>query len=755
MLNDKHIKRLLLTGASFAVLALATPSMVQAEEADADGDAASGRLFLEEITVTARKREVALQNALVAVSVVSGEQLDDSNVVKLDDFNGFVPGLTITKNDGAGRVVAIRGVGWETAQNLSTQPGVLFYIDGVYVANPLAIGMDLGDIERVEVFRGPQGTEFGQNTTGGAINVVTKKPDFDGFSGGAQISLGTYDLVKARAHVNIPLGENLAMRASIQKFKRDGFAKITGIDDYDLDDADSITGKLALAWKPAENFSVLLTGFWQDSDQHGAAVKSVNDPIKDPRILTQDFPSTFELFNSQYSAIVEWELPFGILKTLTSYQHLKKKQTADAGRLDFATAGFYDVLPLWDNNSKSFTQEINLSSKGDGPIDWLVGAYYLRHENFQDILQLVSSVAPGPGDLDVPATPPTSFPANLNFQTTDNVVRKDTAIYGQVTWAVTDWLSLTGGARYQNDKSTSDVSIFYTLYGPPTSAKNEDNAWTWKAGVDITLSPNNALYALASTGYRNGGNNGGSATAFNVPFNFKPEKVKAYEIGSKNKFFDEKLRLNIAAFYYDYEDYQFIAEDAFPFSGGADNIPAAEIYGVEAEFSWLISENLRLDGYVAAIDGKFTEDFLAIDVAEVVQAGLQFDVAGRMALLRNLNGNEPAKLVGFSSRISLTHSMEFANSGNLTSRIDYIYRGDFQYRVFNNPAVDTVPSYNLVNLHFRYDPNDSNFSFALAASNLFNKDGINSRFTNPYGSYATGDEYIPPREVVGTVSVKF
>ena len=132
-----------------------------AEEAEAQSSLA----VLEEVLVTARRRQVAIEEAPIAVSALSGEDFDKSNVVKLDNFNGYVPGLLIAKNDSAGRVVTIRGIGWETAQNLTTQPSVLSYIDGIYLANPLAMGLDLGEIERVEVFRGPQGTEFGQGTT--------------------------------------------------------------------------------------------------------------------------------------------------------------------------------------------------------------------------------------------------------------------------------------------------------------------------------------------------------------------------------------------------------------------------------------------------------------------------------------------------------------------------------------------------------------------------------------------------------------
>ena len=243
---------------------------------------------LEEITVTARRREVALATAPVAVSALSGADFDKANVVQLDNFNGYAPGLVVAKNDGAGRVVAIRGIGWETAQNLGSQPGVLTYMDGVYLANPLALGLTLGELERVEVFRGPQGTEFGQGATGGAINLVTKKPHFDGIEGSVEVSYGSYNNRQGRVSLNAPLSDSWAFLASVQKHRRDGFARIKGgaLDGYELDDADSLTGKLTALWQPAPDFSARAQLFLHDADQHAAAQKNIDDPNPDPRDLT-------------------------------------------------------------------------------------------------------------------------------------------------------------------------------------------------------------------------------------------------------------------------------------------------------------------------------------------------------------------------------------------------------------------------------------------------------------------------------------
>ena len=306
----------LLLLATMAVAMPAGPAMAQDSGAT-----------LEEITVTAQRRQVDIQDAALAVSVLSGADFDKSNITRLDNFNGFVPGLTVAKNDGAGRVVSIRGVGWETAQNLSTQPSVLMYVDGVYMANPLAIGTDLGDLERIEVFRGPQGTEFGQGTTGGAINLVTIKPNFDGVNGNLELTAGTYNMIRARGALNVPLSDNAAIRASLQSYSHDGFSEARGgiINGYELDDAESLTGKLSLLWEPNDSWSVYLSAFYQDSDQNAAAQRNVDEPLAGARDLSQDFPGKFAMENSLYSAIIEWELSSGaVLKSITGYQSMSK-----------------------------------------------------------------------------------------------------------------------------------------------------------------------------------------------------------------------------------------------------------------------------------------------------------------------------------------------------------------------------------------------------------------------------------------------
>ena len=749
----------LLLLAAMAVAMPAGPAMAQDSGAT-----------LEEITVTAQRRQVDIQDAALAVSVLSGADFDKSNITRLDNFNGFVPGLTVAKNDGAGRVVSIRGVGWETAQNLSTQPSVLMYVDGVYMANPLAIGTDLGDLERIEVFRGPQGTEFGQGTTGGAINLVTIKPNFDGVNGNLELTAGTYNMIRARGALNVPLSDNAAIRASLQSYSHDGFSEARGgiINGYELDDAESLTGKLSLLWEPNDSWSVYLSAFYQDSDQNAAAQRNVDEPLAGARDLSQDFPGKFAMENSLYSAIIEWELSSGaVLKSITGYQSLSKTQTVDGDRMNealtsidilgfFVTTANWDVLTFWDNDSDAFSQELSLSYSGES-VEWVVGGYYLDHENFNHFLEangpspfsdsIPALMDPGPDTL-----PP--FMSVLNFVEARTVTREDWAAYAQIRFGLSDRLSLIAGGRYQSEDQLDEAVQFFFI---PSSQRTDDTKFTWKLGLDYSATENNMLYGLVSTGWKNGGTNPGALNgAIDVPVAFQPAEVIAYEIGTKNTLAGDRVRLNVAAFLYDYDNLQFMQEDPVPFAGGTGNIPSTDIYGIETEFSWLMSDEWQLDGHVTWLDGEFNDDFTTLDVVdfrEALEPGLGlftpagFDKRLELSQTTNLKGNTPPKLVDLSARLSLTNNHSFASSAMLTSRLEYVYRGEYQYRVFNNPLVDTVPSYNIVNLWFNYQFVNQQLNLGIGASNLFDEDGVNARFSNPFGLLSTSEEFIPPQEV--------
>ena len=637
-------------------------------------------------------------------------------------------------------------------------------------------------------------TEFGQGTTGGAINLIMKKPDFSKVSGSVNVSAGTYDLFSTRGSLNMPLSDNLAVLATVQHYKHDGFSEIKGgaLDGYGEDDANSTGGSASLTWKPASNVSVYLSAYLSRSDQHAAAQKSELDPNKDPRQLSQDFPGTFKLQNNLYSAIVEWDLPAGMtFKSLTGLQKLQKNQSEDGDRLNEALTNInisgyafnnWDVLPFWYNNSDAFSQEFNLTHH-DAKLDWALGAYYLNHRNFNYFLE-ATGPAPFSAYADAVENPSKAvlppFQSVLNFVEARTLTRNDSAIYGQATFHLTDRLAVTAGARYQQELQKDEATDWFDCnpgnVNPappcPVVAASKEHKPTWKVGLDFDVTKNNLLYGLVSTGWKNGGSNPGAphllptdSTVGRVPPAFQPEEVTSVEIGSKNRLLGDRIHFNVIGFYYDYKNQQFTQEDPAPFAGGTGNIPSEHIYGIESEFNWLMSKEWRLDGQVSGSHGRIESHMFAMDVVDFREALVPFYIGlftpqgaivrAALATSTDLYGKTPPKLVKLMAYLALTNNHTFGDGGVLTSRVDFVHRGEFQARVWNNPLVDTVPAYDTIGLFFQYKMPNSHSSVFVSGTNLADKAGISNRFSNPYGVLTTSDEFIPPRQVFAGVNYDF
>jgi iron complex outermembrane receptor protein len=738
---------------------------------------------IETVIVTAEKRSGDLQKVPVAVTAIAGAALDKSNIFDLAGLNGTVPGLSIAKSGGFERIVTIRGVGSETPENsYATQPGVALHVDGVYIANSISLDQSLFDLDRIEVLRGPQGTLFGQSSTGGTINLVTKQPVLKEFSGGGDVSLGNYNLHRERGEINVPLGSEFALRASVQQYAHDGFAKSNVIAGYGLDDANDHSEKLSLLWKPDPDFKVTLTGQSYMANQHGAAQKSVDDPDPDPRSITQDYPSKLKLNAGLYYANVEWTLPQATLKSITSYQTLHHQQQADADRLSYSVlhqadsseSYDYDDIAAWTTKLKNTTQEFDLSSKAGGPVDWIVGAFGMKQTSGQYVLEY-SGLGANPV-LSAPANIETSPPDNLEFGEDTTARRSSWAAFFQTTYHASDRLRLTLGARTNHDSYHADIGTFSGANfsggaGPvPRSVKAQsysDSKPTGKLEADFDVTPDNMVYASLTRGYKPGGINSNS-TPVVVGKTFKPESVTSFELGSKNKLLDNTLRLNFAGFYYKYSDMQYLEVDPVPYNYGTANIPKMEMWGGEIEASYLtLGSRLRLNTNLTAMGGRFDGNYKAIDAttaqnvynnnAACAYGGQYYNAACWSAVedaAKSLNGNKPAKLPSLQGSANAAYTAPLGN-GQLMSRVEVVYRGSFFYRVFNESSLDRVPAYTIWNLHFEYQPEDSPWTYSLTGSNLANRAGVNSRFTDPYGRGATSQEYIPPRQVVGTVAYAF
>ena len=723
--------------------------------------------MFEEIIVTAEKRSESLQDLSQAVTVLSGIDLDNRQISTFVDLSAIAPGVNIAKNEGFKTVITIRGVGYETNQNAIATPSVSYHLDGIYVASPYSLQTDFLDLERIEVLRGPQGTLFGQNSTGGAINVITRAPTTDETYGSADLTMGNYGLLKTRAVINKPLSENLAMRASFISNSRDGFTENL-TNGQDLDDADSTSARVRLSYEPSDIFRANFMAQVFNEDRNGSAQKGIIDPTPDPRQLRQNSPTEHKLNAQLYSAVLEWDRENFSIKSLTSYQvdDILVRRDNDRNDLDYLPP--FALLPSeYDpetNKQTTITQEINLVSSEPifGKLDWVAGLFYLNTEIEISILERLDFGFDGVFD---PFTTSDvyGYSGDFGFITNSTPERDSTSFYGQGTWNHSDSLRTVFGLRHTKDEVYSAVTNFYGRSGTDI-LETDGNKVTGRFVVEKDLDDDTMLYGSFTRGYKPGGSNltyGREDVVAQIVVlpTFQEEIVDAFEVGLKTDLADGRVRLNTAAFLYNYEGLQYQATDPEVFEGGVGNIPDSEIYGAELELSTFLSDSVILDLRMSWLDTEITANHLALDNVESEAAtnallaqgiglfsnDVQVARAGR---IQNVKGNELAKTPSFTGNVALNWSNDH-NWGELKGTLQYTYRGGFKHRIFNNSQTDLVPNYDVLDIMLGFYPASAeNQHFEIIGKNLFDQDGINARFTDVFGVGATGDELIAPRQIM-------
>jgi len=736
---------------------------------------------IEKIIVTAEKRSESLQDLSQAVTAITADDLDNKYISSFVDLSAIAPGVTVAKNEGFKTIISIRGVGNEANQNAAANPSVSYHMDGIYVASPYALQTDFIDIERIEVLRGPQGTLFGQNSTGGAINIINTLPSTSEFSGKADLTVGNYNLRKARATVNVPIGDSVATRTSFSVAKQDGYTEnvyngpsVTESGETfvgeDMDDIDNLSFRTDWLFKLSDNFTVRLLAQLFSGESNGAGIKGIDDPTPGARNLSQDTASSYELDSEIYGLIAEWDAGFAVIKSLSSYQKDDITVVRDNDRHSFLTNPEIQISQFNPENNvqTTFTQELNLISNEPlfGKLDWLVGVFYLDTDIEITIREELDTDRDGMLDGYV-STFPEVFGGDIGFISDSNPKRKSVSVYGQTTYPFSNEFRLITGLRYTDDEVKSTVSNFFSP--TPSFINPKTNDLTGRVALEWDIAESSMTYASYTRGLKPGGSNltfseGDDALVREA---FEDETINAYELGFKTDLMNSRVRTNVAAFYYDYANLQFQASDFNEFGSGVSNIPESEIYGLEFEMTALIGDNFSLDIKLGAMESEVSADYLALDnrllIEEVFLAdgvtlakeeihGATRDVA---RFLQNLNGNELAKTPGLTADITLSYEDELANGAYIVASLQYTHRGDFEQRVFNNPEVDPVDAYNLFNVNVSYDSPDETWGVDLMVYNLTDQDGINSSMTDVFGVNETGFQYIAPRMVMGRLRYNF
>lgn len=748
---------------------------------------------LGEITVTAERREVSLQKAPIAITAVTADQLKANNVIDVNGLNGTVPGLMVANSGGGERSISIRGIGSQTPENTDTQPGVSYHIDGVYIFNSIATNAAFIDVAQVEVLRGPQGTMFGQGSTGGTINVVTNQPKLGKVSAEGELGGGNYGYVMGKGAINVPIGDTIAIRAAIDHTDHDGYTKVNGIASnatFREDDANNTGWRVAALWQPVNNFSLTLNTLQYRGLSHGQAMKNILDPDPDPREVTQDYPGRTYVRTQLYSATMKWDTPFATIRSISAYQKMHSELSWDADGLTaplfqaetYNPATFtgynYDHVALWENKTNSFTQEVNLSSNKKGPLEWIVGGVYLHSKNTQYINEYKADDNNGLRPALAENTPYNDPSVSaLTYADLASITREEEAAYFQLTYNATDKLTLIGGARFNHDDFSGAANSFSGgvptvtsgayLQMTPTKGTST-SVWTGKAAVQYKLTPANMLYFSYTRGFKPGGINATAAQGGSdlIQPAYLPEIVDSLEAGSKNRFFGDTLQVNASGFIYFYKNMQFLNTDPQLYGYGISNAGSARIYGGELETSWAPTKHWKFDGSVSVLHGTITSNTVGLDANNATAAQnaagypgyyYYFNMTGAAAARATAEVNLKGKQVPGMPTLQGSVAAAYTNRvgpGDLTARLQYLYRGGVQARIFNE-SYDKVEAYDQVNLMLHYQPDHRPFDITLRITNLLNAAGTNSRYTDPYGSGQTFTTYIPPRQFIGSVGFRF
>ena len=753
--------------------------------ADSDSDE------LQTIVVVGQKENQTLQRAPEAITAISGEALKENFIRAPEDLNSQVPSFVIGQTDGYNHVVAIRGIGLNSPQDDGSPASVSFHQNGLFVPDPISLATNFLDVDHIEVLRGPQGTVFGQNAVGGTVNVITVQPKFDALSGYVNLEAGSFDLKHVTAAVNLPLSSIFAVRVAGDFIDQQGYAtanQVPGI--FQLDNDHNYHLRVTALFQPNAAFSVVGSVEYAKTDQHEIESKNVYDPNPDPYQETSDWPGLF-LYNQTLAGLIAtYNFDSLVLKSLTGLEYTNQTGSNSESGLDIALAtNLYggENVQYWLHDIYSVTQEFDLSSKPGGPIDWVLGAFFLHSRTTDGYDQYLRN-AQDPYTPNILNDEQESLVAQqitdgtLYFETSNAFRRRSISGFGQGVYHISDQLRATLGFRYTVDQNSSFLDNYFgdpTIGGGLVHLHQSANKLTWKTGLDYQVTPQNFVYASVSTGFKPGGGNPGTAPAV-VPANYRPETITAFEVGSKNTAFDNKLIANLAAFYYIDKNMQYHAEDLINFDGGVDNLPRVNIYGVEGEFNALLPYHFRISGNLTAEKGKIethvsTIDNLAGNAANsefaaeygypafidaefgipnpALPNGVQLLTALRALGYRDAYGNSPPNLPQYTASLALSQTSQFGDGSSLLSRLQGNYRDHYSNTVFGNP-VYTTPSYVLMNLLFDYTFASGHFDLTFAINNLANRAEVSYRFTNQYGGETT-QSYFPPREYIAGVKYKF
>ena len=710
------------------------------------------------IIVTAQKRAQNIQKVPIAITAISGAKLEKSGVTDLSTLDKLAPGLQFGESGNDARP-AIRGARTESISN-QTDPIISFFVDGIYRSRTTQALAAFVDLQRVEILRGPQGTLYGRNSFGGAINLISNPPtDLPG--AGVNVTLGNYRETRMDGFVNVPLADGLAARFSGSYDRHDPYVKNTFDRKDGLYDRDDVYARGQLRWQPSPELDVTLRGsIWRQNGHGGSdfgyfvagvpidpngGVFTFNDVIHarlnpinprigagpntpadpDPYHIARD--ALFQLDTDQRTLDLDAKYDLGAFnaRLLVGYANFSTTRTADAD-LSIYPSGF----EYQTDTARTLTEELQITSKGSGPLQWTLGAYHLTDAT-KGIFAFDRIYNTDAQNLPIVTSP---APPGADFDSLADVDTNSLAFYGQGTYSFTSHVRVTAGVRWTQDKKDFSrlTNATYTqplvFTGTPFT---DSKAWrkvTYRGAIEADVAPQHLVYASVSTGFQSGGFNN-TANTLSGSAAFGPQNITAYEIGSKNTFADGALTANLSLYWNEFQGLlanQFINVGTTVLTISA-NAGAARARGAELELAWQPNSSIDLNAGLTYNDAKFKTYVLQEPVT-----GLEED----------LNGFRVPFTPEFTARLGGEYRFRLRSGARIVPGFNVYYTSKFSTNDFDYDF-GRQKAYAKVDLNLTYRAPGDRWYLEAFGSNLTDVAVITR--TIRFGQNAIVRSYGPPR----------
>ncbi|MYH15082.1 MAG: TonB-dependent receptor [Gammaproteobacteria bacterium] len=680
------------------------PSTVAAQERE-----------LEEIVVTATRRDNNIMDVPASVTAFGSETLENRQLREVVDLNMLVPNWQIEEYNGQ-TLATVRGITNTIIQG-PQESSVATHINGVYITRTSSMRAAYSDLESVEALRGPQGTLYGRNATAGAMNIITKKPT-DEFESRVSVLFGDYDRIGGTAMVSGPLADNFFARASIYYNDRDGYTENLFPGGQDLDAEELVSGKLSLRWLPSEDVTVDLMATLEERDGGSGflpytppqslffPIYATADYTLEPHKAITDYPNEDTRKDTLVALNVEWQMSDNLtLRSTTGYNDSKFDQQYDS---DGTSAAATELI--YFSESDSFSQEIVLDiSLANEKLDVLIGGFYYEDDVSFGFDAILGAVAGAFG------LPPSFFRILQNWD------QETTAYAGflDATYHVSDHFRIYGGVRASYEEK--DIFVRYQPIAPacgfggipPSDTGDDWDDWSPRAGLQWDFSENAMVYAQFQQGFRSGGFSSGQC---NDPF--QPEEVNSWEVGLKMNFNEGRGSLLASAFYYDYQDLQ--VQQLVGFAVEITNAAESEIYGFELEGAHLFGDYTTVGFRYSYLSAEY-EDFADCDPILFPGNCSSAVVAAGLAVVEDLSGNTLTRAPEHTVGLSLDQQVPISE-GELVLSADITYVDERHGRVYNRDS-EVLDDYTLLNAFLTWTPGFApNASVQLFGKNLFGED---------------------------------